>query len=81
MSKRKLLISLREEKNLKQEDVAKMLNIAQQTVSLIETAKRNPSILLAKKFEILFDRPMEDLFPDIFLSAETTKRSIKEETA
>lgn len=67
--KRKMLIALREAKGWKQEDVAKMLNISQQAISLYENGKRDPSIRLAKKFELLFKMPMEELFPDIFLTS------------
>ncbi len=67
--KRKVLIALREAKGWKQEDVAKKLDITQQAVSLYENGKRDPSIRLAKKFELLFKMPMEELFPDIFLTS------------
>ena len=35
-------------------------------ISLIETEKRKPTIEIAKRLEILFKTPMEELFPDIF---------------
>jgi len=71
-NKRKVLIALREAKGWKQEDLAGMLNISQQAISLYENGKRDPSIRLAKKFELLFKMPMEELFPDIFLDDRTT---------
>lgn len=74
--KRKVLIALRDAKGWTQEDVAKMLNISQQAISLYENGKRDPSVRLAKKFEILFKMPMEELFPDIFLSDNTTKCNV-----
>lgn len=81
MQKRELLIKLREQKQWKQEDVAKMIGTTQQNISLIENGKRNPSIRLAKKFEILFKRPMEELFPDIFYNNETTNCNVDQQTA
>jgi putative transcriptional regulator len=80
-SKRTTLIALREAKGWRQEDVAKMLNISQQAVSLYENGKRDPSIRLAKKFEVLFKTPMEELFPDIFYNNETTKCNVDQQTA
>lgn len=73
MPQRNYLIKLREENELHQEDIAEMLGVTQQTISLLERGRRNPSIKLAKKFEILFSEPMEKLFPDIFLNLETTE--------
>lgn len=73
---RTLLIKLREQNNLKQEELAKVLGTSQQNISLIENGRRNPSIKLAKKFEIFYKKPMEELFPDIFLDAETTKCNV-----
>lgn len=76
MLKREYLIKLREKNDWLQEDVANKTGTTQQTVSLLENGKRNPSIKLAKSFEILFKEPMEKLFPDIFLSMHTTKCNI-----
>lgn len=70
---RTLLTYLREKEGWKQDELAEVLNVSQQTISLIETGKRNPSIKLAKKYEILFQKSMEELFPDIFLDIKTTK--------
>lgn len=79
--KRELLIKLREKNELFQEDVADLVDTTQQNISLIENGKRNPSLILAKKLEILFDTPMENLFPDIFLPSDTTKRNVKDKLA
>lgn len=76
MLKREYLIKLREKNGWLQEDVANKTGTTQQTVSLLENGKRNPSIKLAKSFEILFEEPMENLFPDIFLTIDTTKCNI-----
>lgn len=79
--KRKLLIKLRENNDLFQEDVADLVGTTQQNISLIENGKRNPSLVLAKKLETLFDTPMEELFPDIFLPNHTTKRNVNNHSA
>ena len=77
MSTRNLLINLREKKQWTQEKLAKKLDVTQQTVSLIENGKRNPTILMAKRLELIFNIPMEELFPDIFLKIKTTECNIK----
>lgn len=76
MNTRSKLIALRKERGWRQDDVATKLGSTQQTISFIENGKRNPSIKLAKKFELLFEEPMENLFPDIFLNIQTTYRNI-----
>lgn len=53
-----------------QKNLAKTIGISQQMVSLIENEKRKPTIEVAKKLEILFKTPMEELFPDIFSNIE-----------
>lgn len=75
MPKRKALIEARDRKGWKQEELAKMLDMTQQTISLIENGHRNPNIRTAKKLEMLYDIPMESLFPDIFEVKETTERN------
>lgn len=75
--KRKLLIELREKNDLFQKDVAELIGTTQQNISLIENGERNPSLILAKKLETLFDTPMESLFPDIFLNNNTTNCNFK----
>ncbi len=66
MSKRTHLINLRMKKGLKQNDIAKQLGVSQQTISLIETGKRKPTIQMAKQLEQFFKTSMEELFADIF---------------
>lgn len=73
MSKRHNLIFSREKKGWNQDELGIMLDITQQYISLIENGKRDPSTILAKKFEIIFETPMEELFPDMFENLITTK--------
>lgn len=63
---RKLLINKRTKNKITQKRLSQMIGISQQMISLIETGKRKPTIETAKKLEILFSTPMEELFPDIF---------------
>lgn len=64
---RELLIKSRERQKLTQGDLASELDTTQQNISFIENGKRNPSLILAKKLEVFFNIPMEELLPDIFL--------------
>ncbi|KXS41414.1 MAG: hypothetical protein AWU54_1635 [Candidatus Frackibacter sp. T328-2] len=73
---RTLLKSIRIDNGLNQEELAEILDTTQQNISLIENGKRDPSIRLAKKFEILYQKSMEKLFPDIFSGLETTKCNV-----
>ncbi|WP_408955791.1 helix-turn-helix transcriptional regulator [Natroniella sp. ANB-PHB2] len=77
MPARELLISKRKSRNWSQNDIAQRLGTSQQSISPIENGRRDPTIRLAKKFELLFDEPMESLFPDIFLGIKTTKCNVK----
>lgn len=72
MNERTILIDKRKNKGWLQEDAAIKLGVSQQFISLIEQGKRKPSLLLAKNMEKLYDTPMEELFPDIFLNINTT---------
>ena len=69
--KRELLIKLRGKKS--QAKLAKELGISQQFLSFIEIGKRTPNIKTMKNLEEYFDVPMQQLFPDVFMSSNTTK--------
>ncbi|WP_406242061.1 helix-turn-helix transcriptional regulator [Tissierella carlieri] len=60
------MINKRIENKLTQKNLAEIIGISQQMISLIETEKRKPTIEIVKRLEILFKTPMEELFPDIF---------------
>lgn len=72
MNTRNKLINKRKYNGWSQEEVANKLGISQQLISLIEQGKRNPSLKMAKNMELLYETPMEELFPDIFLKLHTT---------
>ena len=67
-TKRELLIELRGK--MSQTEFAETLGVSQQAVSAIETGVMTPSIVIMKKYELFFKKPMEELFPDVFENIE-----------
>lgn len=57
-----LIKELRARHNLKQEDLAKILEVSRQTISSIEKEKYNPSLELAFKVALHFECKIEDIF-------------------
>jgi putative transcriptional regulator len=53
---------LRTGRGLRQEDLAKALNVSRQTVNAIETGRYLPSLPLALALGRFFDKPVEELF-------------------
>jgi putative transcriptional regulator len=53
---------LREERNLTQEDLAKLLETSRQTIISLEKEKYNPSIMLAYKISKVFNKIIEEIF-------------------
>ncbi len=53
---------LRAERNLSQEDLAKMLSVSRQTINAIERKKYDPSLPLALRIAIVFEKKVEDIF-------------------
>ncbi|MDF9824531.1 putative transcriptional regulator [Breznakia sp. PF5-3] len=64
------LKELRHEHHLRQDDLAKKLNVSRQTIIAIEIGKYNPSLELAFEIAAFFDKKIED----IFLYSSDTKR-------
>lgn len=56
------LEALRKERGLKQEDLAKALEVSRQTIGSLENGRYNPSIQLAFRIACYFDKPIEDIF-------------------
>jgi len=52
----------RAERNLSQEDLARLVGVTRQTISSIETGQYCPSTLLALTLSQYFGKPVEDLF-------------------
>lgn len=73
MNVRKRMVEERKRRNWFQEEVASKLNITQQSISQIEQGKRTPSLKLAKNIADIYEIPINELFPDIFLDINTTE--------
>lgn len=53
---------LRDERGLRQDELAKALGVSRQTISSLENGRYNPSILLARKIAVFFGLAIEDVF-------------------
>ena len=53
--------------NRSQSDIAKFLGVTQQQYSNIENSKKPPKIETCIKLSKIFDKPINYIFPDIFL--------------
>lgn len=54
--------ALRKKIGLRQEDIAKTLNVTRQTINAIENNKYNPTLELAMRLAKLLDTTVEELF-------------------
>ena len=57
-----LIVQIREERGIRQDELAKMLGVSRQTISSLENGRYDPSILLAHKIAKLFDMSIEEVF-------------------
>ncbi|EEB36172.1 helix-turn-helix transcriptional regulator [Anaerococcus hydrogenalis] len=57
-----IIKKLRKENGLRQEDLAKELGVSRQTIIAIENNKYDPSLELAIKISIFFDKTVNDIF-------------------
>lgn len=53
---------LRAERNWSQGDLAERLDVSRQTINSIERGKYDPSLPLAFKIAVLFERSIEEIF-------------------
>jgi putative transcriptional regulator len=53
---------IREERNIRQNEMAEALNVSRQTMTAIENHKYNPSLELSLKIANYFDLKVEDIF-------------------
>lgn len=53
---------IREERHIKQTDMAEALGVSRQTMTAIEKMKYNPSLELSLKIADYFNLPIEDIF-------------------
>lgn len=56
------LREIRQEKNLTQEELGKLLGVSRQTISSIEKGQYNPSSKLGLIMAIALDKSFEDIF-------------------
>ncbi len=56
------LEEIRKSRGIKQEELARALEVSRQTVSSLERGRYNPSILLAFKIARYFHMTIEDIF-------------------
>ena len=54
--------ALREERGLRQEELAKAMRVSRQTISSLENGRYNPSITLAYKLARFFGLTIEEVF-------------------
>ena len=53
---------IRSSRDIKQDELGKMLGVSRQTISSLENGRYNPSIMLAYKIAKLFDMRIEEVF-------------------
>ena len=53
---------LRNERGVRQEELAKEMNVSRQTISSLENGRYNPSILLAYRIAQFFGMAIEEVF-------------------
>lgn len=56
------LEEIRKERGIRQDELAKVLEVSRQTISSIENGRYNPSIILAFKIAKFFDMTIEEIF-------------------
>ena len=56
------LEKIRTDRGIKQDELAKILEVSRQTISSLENGKYNPSIILAFKIARYFDMTIEEIF-------------------
>ena len=56
------LKEIREDRKMKQIDLAELLDVSQRTISAWETGRRTPSPKFMQQIEDIFNVPKEDIF-------------------
>ena len=57
-----LIVQIRQERGIRQDELAKALGVSRQTISSLENGRYDPSILLAHKIAKLFGMSIEEVF-------------------
>ena len=63
-----IIVQIRQERGIRQDELAKALGVSRQTISSLENGRYDPSILLAHKIAKLFGMTIEEVF--LFEEAE-----------
>ena len=69
------LESIRKERGILQDEIAKAMGVSRQTISSLENGRYNPSIMLAYKIAKYFGMTIEDVF--IFEEEEQKQEILK----
>ena len=56
------IVEIRQERGIRQDELAKALGVSRQTISSLENGRYDPSILLAHKIAKLFGMSIEEVF-------------------
>ena len=56
------IVEIRQERGIKQDELAKALGVSRQTISSLENGRYDPFILLAHKIAKMFDMSIEEVF-------------------
>ncbi len=57
-----IIVQIRQERGIKQDEMAKALGVSRQTISSLENGRYDPSILLAHKIALYFGLTIEEVF-------------------
>ena len=57
-----LIVQIRQERGIRQDELAKAVGVSRQTISSLENGRYDPSILLAHKIAKLFGMSIEEVF-------------------
>ena len=57
-----LIVQIRQERGIRQDELAKALGVSRQTISSLENGRYDPSIMLAHKIAKLFGMSIEEVF-------------------
>ena len=57
-----IIVQIRQERGMRQDELAKALGVSRQTISSLENGRYDPSILLAHKIAKLFGMSIEEVF-------------------
>ena len=57
-----LIVQIRQERGIRQDELAKALGVSRQTISSLENGRYDPYILLAHQIAKLFEMSIEEVF-------------------